>query len=164
MIFNVRTTRKNLYSSLSCWGAVPEWVQVDSHLHVRTRDQHGGNYFSVLKHVDDVALEIFTAVGLQVAAPKWTRGEGIKVKNLTITIKWNLQLGHLLPWARAWEGECMHFFTCVTAMKEEAYSHPQSGWNLACRYLGKSLHHMSAPAVKAKSAAAAAGSQQPSSS
>lgn len=49
-------------------------------MHVHTWDQHGGNYFSVLKHVDDVALENFTAVGLQVAAQTGTKGEGIKVR------------------------------------------------------------------------------------
>lgn len=37
------------------------------HSHIHTRDQHGGNYFSILQHVYDAALEIFTAVGLQVA-------------------------------------------------------------------------------------------------
>lgn len=51
-------------------------------MRVRTRDQHGGNYFSVLKHVDDVALENFTAVGLQVAAQIGTKGEGIKIRIL----------------------------------------------------------------------------------
>lgn len=52
-----------------------------------------------------MALEIFTAVGLQVAAPKRTRGERIKMKMkkkkkkiLATIIKYSkLQLGHLPP-------------------------------------------------------------------
>lgn len=75
-------------------------MQVSSHLHVRTRDQHGGNYFSFLEHVDDVALEIFTAVRLQVAAPKRTRGERIKSykkkkKKLATIIKYKAAAGML---------------------------------------------------------------------
>lgn len=34
---------------------------------IHTWEQHGGNCFSLLQHVNDAALEIFTAVGLQVA-------------------------------------------------------------------------------------------------
>lgn len=36
-------------------------------MHLQTWEQHGRNYFSILQHVNDAALEIFTAVGLQVA-------------------------------------------------------------------------------------------------
>lgn len=34
---------------------------------LHTWQQHGRYYFSILQHVNDAALEIFTAVGLQIA-------------------------------------------------------------------------------------------------
>ena len=45
-------------------------------MQLQTWQQHGRNYFSILQHVNDAALEIFTAVGLQVATE--TDKEGAK--------------------------------------------------------------------------------------
>ncbi len=45
--------------------------------HIQTWEQHGRNYFSILQHVNDAALEIFAAVGLQVAAE--TDNDGVEM-------------------------------------------------------------------------------------
>lgn len=86
--FDMRTTRRKLIKPANrrIKAIIQQdmlcWLRGFKGMHVRTRDQHGGNHFSVLEHVDDVALENFTAVGLQVAAQTGTKGEGIKIRIL----------------------------------------------------------------------------------
>ena len=47
---------------------------------IQTWEQHGRNYFRILQHVDGAALEVFTVVGLQVAAETEGRGTGQRKK------------------------------------------------------------------------------------
>lgn len=47
---------------------------------IQTWEQHGRNYFSILQHVDGAALEVFTVVGLQVAAETDGKGTGQRNK------------------------------------------------------------------------------------
>ena len=47
---------------------------------IQTWEQHGRNYFSILQHVDGAALEVFTVVGLQVAAEMDGKGTGQRNK------------------------------------------------------------------------------------
>lgn len=56
-------------------------------------EQHSGHYFSVLQHVDDAALEVFTAVGLEVAHP----GEAIlpELIHYVTRLSWELLDGHM---------------------------------------------------------------------
>lgn len=76
---------RTLFSDLTCRSAHDSLSlsQTDrlTHRDTHTWDQHGGNDLGVLQHVNDAALEVFAAVGLQVAVGKREKGREMRAES-----------------------------------------------------------------------------------